>query len=178
MAKYIKLTPEQKDEIRRLTQLANRRIKTAQKNYAKQGKDIVPLDIVGKKELQTKDRWHTKNQPLSRTVKFENEKEYRNQINFLRSFDPKLRKNARPTLKEYTKTLREKTAMAVETGLGMEIPDSLVNKLNKMSAPELADFWQKFSDNASRLGLQYSSDVVMLDTMNELFPEDMQRLAS
>ena len=59
MAKYIKLTAQQKDEIRRLTQLANRRIRNAFKAYEKEGKRVVPLEIVGKPELQTREGWHT-----------------------------------------------------------------------------------------------------------------------
>lgn len=171
MAKYIKLTPNQKDEIRRLTQLANRRIKAAERQYRKEGKTILPSEIAG--HHQVKERWATKNTPISRSVKFTSHKEYRKQLQYLRSFEVN-----RPGIKEYTKVQREKTIMAVESSLGAEVPDSLAKKIDKMTAPQLADFWNTFSDKASKLGLQYSSQSAMQDTMNELFPEDITRIAS
>src|SRR6185312_2510367 len=82
--KYIDLTAAQKDEIRRLTQLHNRRVKAAERAYAKAGKEILPIEIVGKRELQLKENWHTKTTPLSRSVKFESQKEYRQHLHFLR----------------------------------------------------------------------------------------------
>lgn len=174
MSKYIKLTAKQKDEIRRLTQLANRRIKAAERAYRKEGMDIVPREIVGKTELQTREGWHTKNTPLSRSVKFESEKEYQQHLRFLRSFDPKATRLYRPGIKEYTEIQREKVGQAIRTSLGGDVSFSLIQqRLEKMTAPQIAKFWNTFSDKASRLGLQYSSEAVMQQTFAELFPEDL-----
>lgn len=173
-AKYIKLTAAQKDEIRRLTQLANRRIKAAERAYRKAGKDIVPLEIVGKPDLQTKEGWHTASTPLSRSVKFTSEREYKEQLRFLRSFDPKATRYHRPGIKEYTQIQREKVGYAIKTSLGDDVSFQLIEeKLSKLSAPEIADFWNTFSEKAARAGLQYSSEAVMAETFVELFPEDL-----
>lgn len=172
MAKYVKLTAQQKDEIRRLTQLANRRIKAAHRAYAKEGMDILPFEIAG--PYQTKQDWHTANTPISRSVKFTTEKEYKEQLRFLRSFDPKATPLYRPGIKEYTEIQREKVGMAIQTSLGDEVSFRLVEeKLSKMSAPQVAEFWNRFSDNAARAGMQYSSEAVMEQTFVELFPEDL-----
>lgn len=169
MAKYIKLTAQQKDEIRRLTQLANRRIRNAHRAYERAGKRIVPLEIVGKPELQTKEGWHTEKTPLSRSVKFTSHREYRQHLQWLRQFEV-----SRPGIKEYTEIQRQKVAQAVATSLGGEYTFNVVmEKLSKMTAPEVADFWDTFSEKARRKGLQYSSEAVMIETFQELFPEDL-----
>ena len=169
MAKYIKLTAQQKDEIRRLTQLANRRIRNAFKAYTREGKRVVPFEIVGKSELQTKEGWHTEKTPLSRSVKFTSQKEYRQHLQWLRQFEL-----TRPGIKEYTEIQREKVAQAVATSLGGEYSfNEVMKRLEKMTAPQIADFWDKFSENARRKGLQYSSEAVMVETFQELFPEDL-----
>jgi len=168
MAKHIKLTPSQKDEIRRLTQLANRRIKATERAYRKSGKDVLPGEVAGKH--QVKEKWATKNTPISRSVKFESQTDYRQQLNYLRSFEIQ-----RPGIKEYTAKQKEKTAQAIENSLGVDMPDSLQKKIDKMTAPELSGFWNKFSDKASQLGIKYSSQQAMQDTMNELYPEDIEQ---
>lgn len=169
MPKYIKLTPSQKDEIRRLSQLANRRIKAAERAYRKEGKDILPQEVTGKHQI--KSRWATKSTPISRSVKFETEKDYRKQLEYLRSFEVQ-----RPGIKQYTNIQQQKTLQAVETSFGKEVPQSLQEKLSKMTAPQLTEFWNKFSGKASKLGIQYSSGQAMQDTMNELYPEDLQSI--
>lgn len=167
MSKYVKLTPQQKDEIRRLTQLANRRIKAAERAYSKAGHRVIPREIAG--DYQVKERWATKNTPISRSVKFESQKEYRKQLQFLRSFEV-----TRPGIKEYTNIQREKVGMAVKSSLGPEVSFALIEeKLAKLTAPQLAEFWNTFSDKASRLGMNYSSEAVMEQTFVELFPEDL-----
>src|SRR5690625_1435239 len=173
MSKF-KLTAKQKDEIRRLTQLANRRIRTAEKQYREQGKLVAPRDVVG--HVQTKDKWHTDKTPISRSVVFESEKDYKEQLRFLKSFDPKSTGQARPTMTQYTKIQRDKTARAVESSLGVPMPDSMKEKISKMTAPELSEFWKKFSEKSSKLGLRYSSEQAMQDTLNELYPEDLKQL--
>lgn len=167
MSKYIKLTPHQKDEIRRLTQLANRRIRNAMKAYEKEGKMVVPKDIAGRH--QTRDRWATSKTPISRSVKFTSEKEYRQQLHYLRQFE-----HARPGIKEYTEIQREKVGMAIKSSLGEDVSFATIQeKLAKLTAPQIAEFWNTFSDKARRLGMNYSSEAVMEQTFVELFPEDL-----
>ena len=168
----VKLTPKQKDEIRRLTQLANRRIIAAEKAYAKEGKEVIPRDIAG--PYQHRSQWATDKTPISRSVKFASEQEYREHLRLLRSFDPKATKAHRPGIKEYTQIQREKVGMAIKTSLGEEVTFSFIEqKLSKMSAPQVAEFWRRFSDKAARVGMNYSSEAVMAETFQELFPEDL-----
>lgn len=168
----VKLTAKQKDEIRRLTQLANRRIIAAEKAYRKEGKEVIPRDIAG--PYQARQLWHTDKTPISRSVKFESEKEYREHLRLLRSFDPKATKAYKPGIKEYTQIQREKVGMAIKSTLGEEVTFAFIEqKLSKMTAPQVAEFWKRFSDKAARLGLNYSSDAVMSETFQELFPEDL-----
>lgn len=167
MAKYHKLTASQKDEIRRLTQLANRRIKSAEKAYSKEGMDVLPSEVTG--DYQIKEKWNTKKAPISRSVKFESPQAYRKQLQFLRSFEV-----SRPSITDYTKIQRGKTLDAVETSLGVDIPEKMGQKVNKMSAPQLSQFWKSFSSKASKLGVKYSSEKAMEQTLAEFFPEDME----
>lgn len=167
-----KLTAAQKDEVRRLTQKANRRIKTAEKTYRQAGKDVLPREVVG--QYQTKERWATPSTPMSRSVVFEDEQAYKKQMQFLRSFESPI--NAKPTLTEYTKQQRTKTEQAMETSLGIDVPKSVKERLRTMTAPELSEFWNRFSDNASRAGLRYSSDAAMQQTMDEMFGEDYDKV--
>ena len=171
-----KLTANQKEEIRRLTQLANRRIKTAEKQYREAGKVVAPREVVG--HIQTRQQWHTKNTPLSRSVVFESQQDYERQLRFLRSFDPKERGYTKPTTTEYTQTQRTKTARALESSLGTTPPLSLLERVNKLNAAELSEFWKRFSDKASKLGIKYSSQQAMQETLNELYPEDIGQIAS
>jgi hypothetical protein len=163
-----KLTSQQKDEIRRLTQLANRRIKAAQRAYEKEGKTVLPRDVVG--DYQTKQQWATASTPISRSVRFESEEAYRRQLRDLKRFEV-----SRPGVREYTRTQRNKATEAVRSTLG-DITPSLENKLGKMTAPQLADFWRDFQARASRQGMQYSSQAVLIETMSDFFPEDREAL--
>jgi hypothetical protein len=169
--KYIDLNATQKDEIRRLTQLANRRIKAAHKAFSKEGKDVVPKEMVG--PYQIKEQWNTASTPMSRSVKFESAAAYKAHLKFLRSFDPKSPGESRPGVREYTKVQREKTMLAAENALGVDLPANMVKKLGKMSAPQLSDFWNVFSDKAAKMGEKYASDAAMAQTLSEFFPEDM-----
>lgn len=165
----VRLTAAQKDEVRRLTQLANRRIKAAERAYSKEGLEVLPSDVVGR--YQTKESWNTESTPISRSVKFESPEDYRRQLHFLRGFEQQ-----RPGIKEYSEIQRNKTNVAVSTALGDNVPESIQQRLSRMSAPELSKFWNTFSDKASRLGLRYSSESAMRQTLDELFPEDMAQL--
>ena len=173
--KYINLTAQEKDEIRRLTQLANRRIKFAEKEYKRYGGDVLPREVVG--GLQIKEKWATPNTPISRSVKFQSEKEYRKQLQFLRSFDPKATKEgARPSISQYTLIQRDKTRNAIETSFGQEISGAIDDKITRMTAPQLSEFWNTFANKSAKLGLKYSSGDAMRQTITELFPEDADNL--
>lgn len=164
----IKLSAQEKDEIRRLTQLANRRIRAAQRAYMKEGMDVLPQAVVGK--YQVKEQWTTEKNPISRSVKFDNRQDYIKQLQFLRSFEYE-----KPGIKEYTLIQREKTKQGIATSLG-SLPKTLENKVDKMSAPQLSKFWNTFSDKAAKLGVKYSSGDAMEQTMNEIIEEDIQQL--
>lgn len=175
MSKF-RLTDSQKDEIRRLTQLANRRIRTAEKQYRKAGKIVAPREVVG--HIQTRQQWHTDKTPLSRSVVFDSKEEYEKQLRFLRSFDPKAPGFTKPNNPEYTQTQRAKTAKSLVSSLGTTPPLSLLKRINKLSAPELSEFWKRFSNKGSKLGLKFSSEQAMQETLNELYPEDIEQIAS
>ena len=166
---YIDLSPSQKDEIRRLTQLANRRIKAAEKVYRQAGKDIIPREIAG--QFQRKRDWQTASTPISRSIKFESRADYNRQLRFLRQFEL-----SRPTISEFTEVQREKVMKAIETALGIAVPEKVVKRLDKMTAPQLSDYWNVFSDRASKMGVKYSSGDNMALQMAEFFPEDIQGL--
>jgi hypothetical protein len=159
-----------KEEFRRLTQLANRRIAAAMKAYEKEGKDIAPYDVTG--GIQTREQWESKNYALSRSIKFTSEQEYRKHLHFLRQFE-----HMRPGIKEYTQVQREKTLAGMETALG-EVPEALEKLINQMSAPQLSDFWDKFSSSARRQGFKYASDAAMNDAVQDFFSEDKQGVAT
>ena len=174
-SKYINLTAQQKDEIRRLTQLANRRIKFAEKEYKRSGGDVLPSEVVG--GLQIKEKWATPNTPISRSVKFESEKDYRKQLQFLRSFDPKASGGGtRPSISQYTIIQRDKTRNAIETSFGQELSGAIDDKISRMTAPQLTKFWNTFAEKSAKLGLKYSSGDAMQQTITELFHEDKDNL--
>lgn len=175
MADYVKLTAQQKDEIRRLTQLANRRIKFAEKEYKRSGGTVLPREVVG--DLQIREKWATPNTPISRSVKFESEKDYRKQLQFLRSFDPKASKQgARPSISQYTLIQRDKTRNAIETAFGQELSGAINDKITRMTAPQLSEFWNTYARKSAQLGLKYSSGDAMRETIAEFFPEDKDKL--
>lgn len=168
----IKLTVEQKDEIRRLTQRANRRIQSTMKVYQKAGRSIIPAEIAGR--YQTLQTWEEPGRPLSRSVKFDTLREYRRRLAFLKGFDDV--PGARPSIREYTRVQRKKVMMAVETATGRVPSKDLIKRVRKMSAVELSNFWEVFSEKASKLGLQYSSDSVIQESIQEFFEEDIDDL--
>jgi hypothetical protein len=67
---------------------------------------------------------------------------------------------------------------AIETSMGMEAPEGIQAKIKKMTAPQLSKFWDEFENKAVRLLNKYSSNSAMTDTVQELFPEDLQGLAT
>ena len=173
--KYVNLSAQQKDEIRRLTQLANRRIKFAEKEYKRSGGSVLPREVVG--DLQIKEKWATPTTPISRSVRFESEKDYRKQLQFLRSFDPKASsQGARPSISQYTLIQRDKTRNAIETSFGQEVSGAINDKISRMTAPQLSEFWNTYSIKSAKLGLKYSSGDAMRQTITEFFPEDKDNI--
>ena len=169
--KYIQLTPEQKDEIRRLTQKANRRILAFYREYKKHGLDILPFEPTG--GIQTKQQWETRKYPLSRSTKFKSVQEYKKRIAFLRSFD---RPGLRPTLTEYKEIARTRLLTAINSILG-QVPDEVRAYVESLSPAQIQKFWDKFSEVSSKAGLQYSSEGALVETL-ELFDEDMADIVS
>ena len=173
--KYINLSAQQKDEIRRLTQLANRRIKFAEKEYKRSGGTVLPREVVG--DYQIREKWATPNTPISRSVRFESEKDYRKQLQFLRSFDPKAsNQGAKPSISQYTLLQRDKTRQAIETSFGHDIPGPINDKISRMTAPQLSEFWHTYAMKSAKLGLKYNSGDAMRQTITEFFPEDKDNL--
>jgi hypothetical protein len=162
----------QQDEFRRLTQFANRRIKAAMEEYEKHGKEIAPYDVTG--GVQTRRDWFSSNYALSRSVnQFANEKEYRQHLHWLRQFE-----HMRPNITEYTNVQREKTLGGIETSLGVEPNNALRDIINNLSAPQLSEFWDKFSEISAKMGMKYSSNDALQATVNEFVAEHVDELSN
>ena len=164
---YIKLSSDQKNELRRLTQKANRRISAFAKEYEKKGLTIIPREVSG--GIQHKSQWATDKYAISRSTKFETERAFREHMRWLRQFD---NANIRPTVTEYKKVQQRKLKQAVETSLGQALTPEQKKAIDKMGLGEMADFWRRFSDVSRRLGVRYSSTAAMEMTL-ELFDEDL-----
>lgn len=165
---YYKLTQAQKNEVRRLTQLANRRIKAFTREFEKEGKEITPLQPTG--GIQTRQQWHSEKTPISRSVKFTSEKAFKEHMRWLKSFEFQ-----RENVSEFKQTEKIKLKRALYTAVG-DIPPDLMNKIDKMTLPQISEFWNTFSEKARRMGAKYSSDEAMADTLNEVMDEDIDRL--
>lgn len=169
-ANHISLTKEQKAELRRLTSLANGRIKRAFKVYEKAGKSIVPKEIVGNATI--KEKWFTKSTPISSSfTQFKTYQDYRRHLHYLRGFEI-----TKVGIKEYTEIQQMKVLKAVHTAIGLDVPEELRKKISKMTATELTDFWNEFADKASKLGMQYASDTAVMTAMEDYFGEDIDNL--
>ena len=165
----VKLTDAQKNELRRLTQFAKRRILAVAREYKYAGKDVLQRELVG--EYQIKEKWHTTKTPISRSVKFDSMADYRRQINKLRTYEVE-----KDDIWTYTRVAKNKTLQAMETALGIEIPPDLANKVNSLTAAKLGDFWKNFNNKVVRLGTQYSSNSAMVNAMEDYFQEDIDNL--
>src|SRR5699024_7695422 len=130
-------------------------------------------EVAGRWQVQ--ERWLTQKTAISRGRFFESEQAYRSMLKELSTFDPDLNKDARPSISSYGNIQQEKTLKGVGTSLGTNVPESIKDRIRNMTAPQLRDFWSEFSRKASRLGLRYSSEQAMIDTMNELYPEDVKQ---
>lgn len=170
--KPIKLTTAQKEEVRRLTQLANRRIGAAMRLYEKEGLSIAPYDVTG--GIQQRSQWASEKYAISRSVKFNSQKAYKEHLAFLRSFGQK--KNARPTITEYSEVQKKKLSQAIETVTMGELSDKIVKKINKLDSAKLSKFWNDFSEVAGRMAMDYSSEA-LLSFAADYFGEDVDQLA-
>jgi hypothetical protein len=173
---YLEFTKEQKSEYRRLVQNANRRVARATEAYAKEGMHIPPSFLVGGK--QHKSQWDSEKYAFSRSMDFANEKEYKKALEFFKSFDPKTagKQEKRPTMTEYKKRQHEKTITAMQSILGIDVPKELEKKISKLSAPQMTKFWKVFSNKASKMGMKYSSNDAMMETLAEFFPDDVEQI--
>jgi hypothetical protein len=184
---FRKFTKEEKSEYRRLVQNANRRVQRAHEAWAKEGLKVPPSFLTGGKQWTT--QFETNKYAWSRGMThFENEKQYRQALEFFKSFDPKTpgQHEKRPTVTEYREIQQVKTFEAMKHVLGvdlsiqqlnletneMESVYTLYDKLKQLSAPKMSKFWKAFSDRAKHMGLQYSSNEAMAQTLKEFFPED------
>lgn len=163
------LSASQKEEIRRLTQLANRRIKASSKAWEKWGGDIAPKELAGNHQI--KEQWNTSTSPLSRSVKFESKADYLQQLKYLKSFE-----HDKMNVTEYKKLQIDKLNIAVTSATGEYLSPAIQKKLDKMNPVELSNFWDKFNDNARKLGVKYSSGDNMEHTLTEFFKEDIDNL--
>ena len=173
------LSKRQKDNIRRLTQRANRRIMAVEREFKKQGLKILPADATG--GIQTKQQWETKGKPLSRSVQFESKRDYQRRLKELQTIAGKTKERdaiyGRRVLMEHTREERRMTIKGIESSLGREITPELRARINNMSAAEVKEFWVKYDNQSAKLGIEYSSGDAMERTMHEYFDEDYERLA-
>jgi hypothetical protein len=176
--KYHKLDKAQKEEIRRLTQQANRRIAAATKAYEKAGQLRAPKALTGGYDIR--EKWFSEKYAISRSVKFASEKEYLAQLEYLRQFDPSQkdkRADYAPSLTEYAEQERANTTAAIENILDVSVEEDLpdlAKKISRMTAPQITAFWKAFTRRAQKMGVHYSSVQAMEDTLREFFPEDMK----
>ena len=169
------LNKVQKEEIRRLTQKANRRISAAFKEYEAAGLKLVPRELT--MGIQYKEQWENEKYALSRSTKFDSAKDYYNRLKVLKQFDIPDAKGGVPTLSEYKNVQSNKIRKAIVTSLGTktvmglppELMEILLKQIDKMSAPDMAKFWKGFSRKAQQLKLKYSSEVAMNYAMNDFF---------
>lgn len=171
-AKYIQLSKEQKDEVRKLTQQANRRIKAFAQEYDKYGLDIIPAEV--SMGIQVKEQWASDKYALSRSTKFETVHEYREHLKQLKKY-AEGSKGGIPTLTEYTSIQQQKLIDAIETITKEELSEEMLKNISSMSAGQLVKFWDEFERRAVRLAGKFSSDQIAV-MAEELFSEDLQNV--
>lgn len=163
-----RLTPKQKEVLEKLTDKINKRITRAEAKFRGAGLDILPQDIAG--EYQVREQWETKSKPLSRSTQFASREEYMARIKHLRDLEEL------QTTTEYTQVGRVKISRAIDTSLGAEAPPKVKNKLARMSATQLAEFWQLYSEKAAHMGIRYSSLKAMTESLEDFYGEDIDYL--
>lgn len=179
----IKLTQREKEDFRRLTQKANRRIIMATKQYEKEGLKVIPRELSGGL-IQTKAQWKTEKYPLSRSfTRFKDKRSFNRYMRKLRQFDIPDSKGGVPTYTEYQSIGARKMKQALDTALDggvyrnipPEIQKALDERIDNMGVEEQAKFWRKYSEQSQKMLLQYSSEVAMQRVMDEMFlKEDLK----
>lgn len=170
----IKLSAQQKDEIRKLTQQANRRIKAFITVYEKAGYRVIPREVTGGFDVQVREEFQTQKYALSRSVKFESEREYKNHLKKLRRFAKDSQApDAVPTVSKYTEIQRNKIFASIKTA-GIEIDEYNLKRLESMDLIEQKKFWNEFTRRAVRMAAEYSSDQLFMAMMNEYSERERQ----
>lgn len=164
------LTPQQKEEFRRLTQKANRRIAKAFREYEKEGLRLVPKALTGG-FLQSRKEWKSQQYALSRSVtQFKSRKDYLNYMKRLRQFDVKEEKGGVPTFTEYKSVIANKIEAAFMTSISKlklgdlekDVMNIVIQSLRSMDMFDQKSFWDKFEEYGSKMGIQYSSEAAMI----------------
>ena len=171
MGEYIQLSPAEKEEIRRLTQKANRRINSFLKTYEQAGYKVIPKEVTAGFNVQSKQQFQTDNYAISRSVKFESRADFKKHINMLKKFEPG-RADSVPTVREYNRVNRSKLLQAIETA-GAKVDPQLKKQINKLDSAGISKFWKEYQTRALRKGLQYSSEAVMTETLEEFDPSEV-----
>jgi hypothetical protein len=173
-----KLNAKEKDEIRKLTQQANRRIAAFLKVYEDGGYRVIPKEVSGGFNIEVREEFQTNKYALSRSTKFETEKEYKRHLNRLKRFDPDYQGPDRtPSVSEYTEIQKEKTFSAIKTA-GIEIDEYNLQRLESMDIIELKKFWAEFTRRAVRMAAEYSSDQLFMAMMDEYSAVERQKEAN
>lgn len=177
------LTPQQKEEFRRLTQKANRRIAKAFREYEKEGLRLVPKALTGG-FVQSKKEWSSQKYALSRSVtQFSSRKDYLSYMQKLRQFDIPEIKGGVPTYTEYQSIGRDKLKQAINTALGKtglnnlpsDIKKVMDKRIDEMTTQEQSKFWKKFEQTSAKMGMKYSSGAAMESALEEIFfKEDLK----
>ena len=162
-----KLNAYEKNEFRRLTQRANRRLKAFQVEYAKHGKSVIPQELTAGFNIQHTSQLNSANYAPSRShTRFADKKEFNQYMKMLRRFESS-RADSVPTVREYASINRSKLAQAFDTA-GVKLTQDQIKKLSKMSSVEISKFWDEYYNKAKRLGIRYASDSVMEDMIDYL----------
>lgn len=170
-----KLNKDQAKELKRLTQKANRRIKSYMTVYEEGGHAVLPYKYTGGFDVQAKQQWTGATTPLSRSTKFASEKEYKQYINTLkRKFDNERTPEYVPTVRQSMKLEHSKLSQALDTA-GIK-PNR--QAIKKMSLMDTKAFWDKFNERAVSKGLLYSSDQVLSEMVGELGAEQTEESAT
>lgn len=162
-----KVPKHMRNDFRRLTQLANRRVKAFTKHYEKGGQNIIPKAVTAGFDVQSRKQWFSEKYAFSRSVKFESKKDYQEHMAKLRKFDNKQKIfESSLNVTEYTALQQDKIASALNTS-GVEIDMNMYNKINSMTAVELSKFWATYERIGRRMGLQYNSEAAMSLALDE-----------
>ena len=89
----------------------------------------------------------------------------------LKKFEPG-RADSVPTVRDYNKINRDKLKQAIETS-GIELDKKTLKQLNKLDSAGISKFWKEYQTRALRKGLQYSSEAVMTETLEEFDPSEV-----